>query len=355
MMEFIKKWWLYFIIGISGILFYAFALLFGSNTKVDNLFEYLINDIEGKNLLITICLSLGNLFFIAIFIKVLLLHKTLEDVIYEHFKNIFLEKNILHTFSETQLDKIALELQSIHHNIEISFDKRKKESVQLLEDDWRRGPKTKNYIMTECHNSDTIYLGDKNIEIKHKKFYYKMMEDGTFKSGYGFRPFDEILDCALFEHENYNRWGKKNFKYRAERINSPTSNIEINANFSIKTNDKNKKDYIYIDFISHESREVLKKGEEFYIEFSISSPIDFTNIARKDEYFRYEYSQPCGVRTILLQIETYNEKYDDFKPILILNETPIVNQPNESIYYKSWKWEVYYKESKDGQIKISLK
>ena len=53
MMEFIKKWWLYFIIGISGILFYAFALLFGSNTKVDNLFEYLINwwiDLYGKSL-----------------------------------------------------------------------------------------------------------------------------------------------------------------------------------------------------------------------------------------------------------------------------------------------------------------
>lgn len=349
----IKKWGWYIFLVLFAIGLYIFAIYLKlPEESLSNVFQYLINDKVGKEITIYFTMSLAQLLFVIVFVKVLLAQRAFLEAIYEHFKTIFIEKSVIPFYNQEELTNIVKEVDKVHPGISVSYDELRHKSIQALENKLIH---KKPYIITNYQNTDTIY--SKKYEIKHKKIFFKMVKDDDFSYSYFFIPFDKIIKPNDYKINNTSRWDNKSFKFFAKGINTPEKEIEIEAEFSIDND--NGKEWIKIKFINKSNRyKKLKKGDEFLIEFSISSPIDLSNTAeaiqRRKEYFTTNYSIPCAVRSVKFQIETYSDEKLDFEPVIKINNSPNRVEPIENIYYKTWYWEFYYSENIEKKINISI-
>jgi len=356
-MEFTKKWGWYIVLVIIAIVLYALSIYLKlPEEAMSNISKYLTEDVVGKEITIYFAMSIAQLLLVIVFVKVLLAQRAFLDAIYNHFKTIFVEKSVINLYNEDELNKITQALDEAHPSINITYEKLRNESINLLEKEWKKGLfSKKSAIIIDYQNTDTIY-SDGN-EIKHKKIFFKMMKDDDFSYSFYFIPFDKIVNIEDYKDKKYNRWGEKSFKFIAKRINSDDETLEIEPEFLIDKEEG--KDWLHIKFNHKSSRyRKLKKGDEFIIEFSISSPIDISNsdeaIERRKEYFVANYMTPCAIRSVKFQIETYNDNGLSFEPVIKINNDPLRVKPEESIYYKTWHWKFYHSESKEKTIDISI-
>lgn len=368
MLNFLKKWYLYILFSILGILLYIYIFQINMNDQINDLYIYLTTDKKGKELLTTFGLSLANLFFVAVFVKILFLQRPISEMIYEHFKSIFLNRDFFNYLNKNELIKIAQKIEEVDDSLSFSYNDLKNESIKLLEADWNNGDKKSPCIITEFHNWDTIYKKEKpkneknkDLEIRNKRVCFKMMRDEEeeeenekrFKYQYGFRPFDKIIQKSDFENTFNNRWEGKDFKWRCIKTNEENTEMEIICDIQ----EDKKNEWIIFSFKNNRDRQELKKGDEFFIEFSISSPVDLSQTKeakkRREEYFVSDYQIDCAYRFIGFQIETYNNILP-FKPVLKVNKNVQKKKPTENIYYKSWKWDLFYATDKGNKVKITI-
>lgn len=352
--KFWKKWGLYIVSVIVAVVLVVIAAYMSIPAELqESLWNYFTENKDGKKLTIGFLISIAQLIFLAVFVKVLLAQRAFLDAIYEHFRTIFVEKDIIKLYSQDDLKEIAKQVDKVHDGINISFDELKSKSIKLLEEEWKAGSKSKNYIVTESEYIDTIYSDDDDYEIKHKKTLYKMMQDGDFEHKYYIIPFDKKIIPDDFDNTIFNRWNNKNFKFLAKRIKTSNQTVDITTEFSVEN--ENGKDWIVIK-MKHEAtaNAKLKKGDEFMIELSLSQPIDLENKDRCEEYYSSVYDTIHAVRSVKFQIETYNGKDRGFTPIIKVNGNPESGNPIDSIYYKTWQWNFYHCDYKEKEIKISL-
>lgn len=358
--NFFSKWWLHILFFILALFLFVIAIYMSiPEEKKQEVIKYFLEDPNGKKATINFLLSIAQLLIVIVFVKVFLAQRIFLEAIYEHFKTIFIDKSIVKLYNTEELTKIADSLNKID-GIDISYLKSRQDSLKLIEDEWksRSSSKKTSFIITDYQNTDTIYTS-KNFEIKHKKIFFKMMNNDNFSYQYYFIPFDKNTNYEDYKiDKKNNRWDKKSLKCIAKRINSEDEDLEIDYILSIdKENDK---DWIKIDFIHKPNRyRKLKKDDEFFIEFSVSSPIDLSNnssaIERRKEYFKTSYQKPCAIKTIKFQIEIYDNNDLTMEPIIKLNDTPVRVKPEESIYYKTWSWNFYYCDTKEQNLDISIK
>ncbi len=358
--KFLKKWWLYIVFILSILILYITAgYMSVPDANKDAVFYYLFEDIEGKKVTVNFMISFAQLLFAIVFVKVFLAQRIFLEAIYEHFKTIFVEKPVISIYNTDELTKIAKLLDAAHQGINISYLEDRQNSLSLIEHEWSSNKLASrpSFIITDYQNTDTVY-NSKNFEIKHKKIFFKMMNNNIFSYQYYFIPFDKIVILVDYEDNKDNRWEEKSFKCMSKRINSKDENLEIKTDFSIDR--ENGKDWIKINFVHKSDRyRKLRKGDEFFIEFSVSSPIDLSNtqkaIERREEYFKTSYQKPCAVKTVKFQIETYDDNDLTMEPIIKINDEPVRKIPSESIYYKTWSWNFYYCDTKEQNIDISIK
>lgn len=188
-----------------------------------------------------------------------------------------------------------------------------------------------------------------------------MMEDGKLNFYHRIIPFDQKVEDDIEQDPYYKNCPGNRFTEKSYKIKVFPKNLHIYPLKPIKDPD-GKKIWIRFNFES----EIIPKDTEFFLEISLSDKIDITDnesaIERRAKYFDSTISSSAhGVRYNKYQIETYNDKNGQpvklpFEPWLYADGTPQVNKNNcnETIYYKTWKWDVFYIDDNPRSLLIKL-
>lgn len=264
----------------------------------------------------------------------------------KHFEN--LEKE--------SLLKVAENIQSINHDILFINKSEDNESVEKLEkylEENKEVNKDKNYIVVKSDYNTTLFSN--GIEIMHRKIKCKIQEEGMFKFEYLFTPPDKskTVDHTLYLNtKEEDRFTNRSYN---SMLNSSITNDGLKIKEELSTGRIEEEDAISIIF----TKKHTLVGETIDIEFSISHPFELIEEEDIKNYYNSTYAYPHAVRNIIFQIEKYKEQPSKIIP----NASPVLYANNgkhikanysESIYYRTYAWEVFYSKNDSEKIEISI-
>jgi len=258
-----------------------------------------------------------------------------KDLLLKVAKNIHITNNDIQFIDKTQDNESVIKLQKYFNNNE-------------------EANKEKNYLITESKYSTTLLVS--GIEIMHRKIKCKVIKEGKFKLEYFFTSPDNTidLDCSLYENTFDNdRFNEISYN-RILKSSIPDDGFKLKDNLS---NGMIKDDKaVLICFTKLHT----VAGEMLDIEFSISHPFKLKEEKDIEEYYNTTYGYPHARRNIIFQIEKYNhEKMDnipDIAPVLYSDADNLIQgNYQESIYYKTYSWEIYYSEEECEKVSIKVK
>lgn len=350
-----KTYWI--IIGIIlGIIFYIIGFSMIHNEFWNPLSQTYdsIPDSAKTKLWGEFLFQVSSLLLTILILKFLLGMEPFKDAIKDIFKEIFSEYHFLKDYDKISLLKIAKNITVANHDIEFIDKTEDKESVKKLKDYYYNNTKAreKNYIVTESKYTTTLYAH--GFEIMHRKIKYKIMEEGRFEFNYWFTAPDDNskLDCDNYKNTSHNdRFNEISYN-RILQSSITDDGIDIHDQLTNFVTDKGEK-AIQIIF----SKIHTKVGEIIDIEFSISHPFKLSNEKEIEDYYNSTYSYPHAFRQIVFQIERYNPKntLPHFAPILYSDEVEIIpGTYNESIYYRTYSWSIFYSQQECETVSIKV-
>jgi len=341
------------LIGIGILILIFTGLVYLENKQLVD--KALMND-DLMPWYITYGKSLIGLLLYGYLIKIFFVTKPFVETIGTLFENIFINLNFIKTLKDKQRLEIAEQINKADDNITLIDKRIELDSIHEVEQHWYN-ERNDNFII---ENSEYVYSIYKcGREIIYKKITFKIMEDGKFKYIYKFRPF--YTDNLEEKTEKYktnnpgNRWENEAFKWEAPILNE----IPVKVDLKYEPASEESKDWIVLS-CTHRK---LLKGQQFDIEFSIAHDFGLENneeeVKRRQEYFQTTYRRPHAKRKITFQVESYNGEFTPYiVPIMTkINgsiEEDIIVHPKQTIYYKSWTWELFYSETKDKEIRFSV-
>lgn len=297
----------------------------------------------------------ASLALTVLILKYLLAMEPFKDSIKDIFKEIFTEYHFLKDYDKESLLKIAKNIYTVNNDIEFIDKTKDQESVRKLKEYFNNNSEAnqnKNYLVIESKYITTLYAN--GIEIMHRKIKCKIIKDGRFEFKYWFTAPDENtkLDCSTYKdtstkdrfHEtSYNRILKSSVHDDGFELKDSMSNLEENGGKSV-----------LILF----SKLHTKVGEILDIEFSISHPFNLSDEKEIENYYNSTYSYPHAIRHIVFQRERYVEntsKIPNISPILYSDNNEIIKgKYTESIYYKTYSWEIFYSQEECETVSMKI-
>ncbi len=300
--------------------------------------------------------SLGSLALTVIILKFLLAMEPFKDSMKDIFTEIFSEQKFLLGVDKESLLNIAKNIHKANKDILFLDKTQDNESVIKLQNYFNtdiEANKEKNYLIIESKYSTTLLAS--GIEIMHRKIKCKIIKDGRFKLKYLFTSPDNTveLDCATYENTF------KNDRFNMVSYNRILKSSIPDDGFTLKdtlSNDKIEEDKA-VSICFTKLHTVI--SEILDIEFSISHPFKLKEKKDIEEYYNTTYRYPHAIRNIVFQIEKYNyedqDKTPDIAPVLY-SDTDNLIQGNyhESIYYKTYSWEIFYSQEECEKVSIKV-
>ena len=282
------------------------------------------------------------------------------DFIDKHKNKEFIDKteHYFRNFDKDELSKIAKNIHLANNDIEFIDKTKDNESVVKLEKYFNTDEmanNNKNYLVLESNYSTTLYAS--GIEIMHRRIKCKIIKEGKFEFEYLFTAPDNSNSLDFTTYENTS----ENDRFKEVSYNSILKSSIRDDGFQLKDQLSNGKidedDAVSILFskIHTEVNEVLD------IEFSISHPFKLTDEKDIEDYYNSTYSNPHAIRNITFQVEKYHNKdqvenIPDISPILYSAPNKLIKgNYKESIYYKTYYWEIYYSQDECEKVSIKIK
>lgn len=355
-----KNFFSFWVIPILALLFYIvgfFLLNYDIFNPLVDKYTELSSELKSK-LWGSFIFQISSLVLTVSILKYLLGMNHFKNAIKNVFIEIFSEHSFLKNLDKPLLLKIANNIEISNNDITFIDKTSDNESVSKLKkyfDTDKNLNKNKNYIVEESIYSTTLMAN--GIEIMHRKLKCKIINEGKFEFQYTFNaPNDEELNYNKYlKNTNSDRFNETSYKSMLKSSNSEDG-LTINESFSMKK----EKDIDFIQIIF--SKEFTIINEIIEIEFSISHKFDLIDSEKIKDYYHSSYTYPHAVRHIKFQLEKYNNCFDkipSISPILYSNDDNnkkkiIKGNYTESLYYKTYLWEIYYSQNSCTTVSINV-
>lgn len=309
----------------------------------------------------------AELIIFVILMKIIFATNAVVNNMGEIFSRVLFRREFFQSIEKSELKKISEDITRADKDYVFVDCEERNKAIEITKKVWEDMPggnEKLNHIYIESNSTTTLY--EKGQVIFHKKIRVLMMKTGIFKTDHGYIPYDkQVAEMEKIEEEDYyknnpgDRWDGKSFKYRI--IDNDIAPIV--PKLSIQEEEDGRR-YVQFDV---ESDEIIEKGTEFTIEYSISDIIslekDAENNKRREEFFSESFTVgglSSAIRNISFQLESYHDGDShllNFVPVIKFDdEDPVsLGSCTENIYYRKWTYQRYNnsKEQKKYTIKLS--
>lgn len=342
---------------ILGFLFYIIGFLLMNNNEImpylnelKNMPSEIIFAILGKFIF-----QISGLILTVIILKYLLGMHHFKDAIKNVFMEIFSQYDFLKGIDKDSLLKIANNISAANNDISFIDKTKDNESIEKLKNHFHTNNLNtdKNYIVSESSYKTTLLSN--GIEIMYRKIKCRIIKEGKFSFIFKFTAPDDNKKLNLEDYTNAR--GKDRFNETSYNSLLKSSNhndgFKLEEFFSLSELGDEK--CIEINF----SKIYTKINEEIEIEFSISHPFKLSTHEEIENYYCSTYARPHAVRYFSFQQERYantNKTIPDITPIIYdENDNIIIGKYEESIYYSSYTWEIFYSQNQSNKISFKIK
>ncbi len=305
-----------------------------------------------------IVLTTATTFLSALVFKLLLTSTAVMKMVQKAIEDLLLESNFIEAYNENQLQKISEKVSQKSKFIEYSYNDKKIKSIYHAKQKYNENPNKKNFFIEDMIWIKTIYKNGNDIQNTiatlditssgNLDLIYELESDFNSSIYPDYKKFttDRFTDYSFnVKITNYERKGNKLAKENYPKLSYPC----------IKE-DKNKK-------IFKVCVEDCLAGDKFVIRISRTTLGEYTDDKvkkRRQEETKIatvDMKVPAGVRKIIFQEEIYgDDNQTRFKSNITSNgkSTHISPKEEESSFYITKKWEVFYDDHPNATIEFNI-